>query len=140
MDIQNTISKIQASALNNATILAALAAFLGRMSESNIPIEEAIKFIPYEIQKSFASIDDLTWKLYRAPHVGQSIFKLSAIVFALGQFLDVVPKQYVNAAGKAMLGSAIGNIAIRGSTPTSSYSNGNGASVSAVELWRKYAK
>lgn len=139
MDLQNIINKLKNSAFDNATPLAALVAFLGRMAESNIPLEEAIKFIPYELQKSFSSLDDFTWKLYRAPHVGQSIFKLSAIVWGIGQFVDIIPKQYVNAAGKAMVGATIGNIAIRGSTPTpTGFSQASSPNANMIDLWKRY--
>lgn len=119
--------KIMDTVESHATALTFLLTSYARTAEGAPadPLGDLVKYFTFqmpttpltELTQDFSSFAALKWKLWDSPHANTGIFKMAAIVWALGKFVDVIPAKYVNLAGKVATGAAASALLLPGSGP-----------------------
>lgn len=136
MDIGNVGNKLIDTAERHAVAIAFLGTAAARAAEANAadPIGQLVTYLNplqdprtggpiYELLHDVglaggSAIANLKWKLWDAPHVPTMTFKLAAGIWAAGQIVEgIIPKKYVDLAGKVAKGSLIAALVVPGSGP-----------------------
>ena len=125
MDLGNMGKKLIGTAEDNASLLTFALASYARVKEgdtqlgANAGISEILGYFVAmkppsamnEIKNAFTGYGSgginygFKYKLWDAPHLNTQLFKYGAIIWAVGQFLDVIPKRWIDLAGKIAIGA-----------------------------------